>query len=174
MKACYKKCKQAGIGLLELMLAMAIIAILVVMSIAYFSSSKNSELVSAGTEQMQDIFGVLSSLSHQGLKSDEDITSSVTLSGSIPKQYINNGTLITPWGKSTSYKIVFTADDTTPYATITSTGLPNYACEALADQFPGKDSKGNEKDNVISSNCGSSSELKIEYDMSNRQDLDLS
>ena len=51
----YKRQKQAGIGLLELMLAMAIIAILIVMSITYFQSSKNSTLTGAGVEQVQSI-----------------------------------------------------------------------------------------------------------------------
>ena len=192
MKACYKKCKQAGIGLLELMLAMAIIAILIVMSIAYFSSSKNSELVSAGVEQMQDIFGVLSGLPNPDAG---DITKTVALSGSIPKEYLgssNGSTIGTPWGGSSQYTISFTAGTagsdgtagTIPIATITGKNLPNYACASLATKLPGSSSDttaptsvsttdsaiAKERDNVIFSGCGTDGKtLTIVYDMSTRQ-----
>ena len=94
--------KQVGIGLLELMLAMAIIAILIVMSITYFQSSKNSTLTGAGVEQIQIILSVLSGLpdpkASAGGKDGGSLTKTVILSGSIPKEYINGTTLGTPWG----------------------------------------------------------------------------
>lgn len=181
----HKRQKQAGIGLLELMLAMAIIAILIVMSITYFQSSKNSTLNNAGVQQMQSMLGVLSGLSDPGASAGGadggSLTNTVMLSGSVPKAYIikvdNVDTLSSPWGGSSSYAISYKqswgGNDNNkgkPYAEIIGSNLPNYACVNLASQFPAK------KNNVLASKCetsdkGNTGTLTIDYAFSNRQPI---
>ena len=51
--------KQAGIGLLELMLSMVIIAIMTLMAIQYFSSSKRNTLTTKGVDEIQDIVSIV-------------------------------------------------------------------------------------------------------------------
>ncbi|MCE3239359.1 MAG: hypothetical protein K0R24_2340 [Gammaproteobacteria bacterium] len=144
----YRYKKQSGIGLLELMLSMAIIAILIVMSITYFQSSKNKTLITAGTQEIQSMIGVIAGLtdpsaSAGGTKTDGNLTTTVALSGSLPKEYINKTTdektstttvgIGSPWLKADTYSITYDPD--TKKATIIGTGLPNYACEGLSNQF---------------------------------------
>ncbi len=125
--------KQAGIGLLELMLAMAIIAILLVLSIQYFQSAKNSQLLNAGTEEIQDIIAIVQGMSDPSAYDAENMNKAIILSGSLPEQYYTKGTgnISSPWATS----LIVSYDKSADKATITGDDMPNYACNTLAKQF---------------------------------------
>lgn len=168
----YKYRRQAGVGLLELMLAVGIIGLITVMTINYFSVSKNKTLVSAGIQQIQDIIGALSGLpdpekSAGGVRGY--LTKAISLSGSIPKQYVDSTSgyqfIKSPWGGTATYTIQYNGG-VPPTASIKSSKLPNYACKSLEVQF--KNASG-----VKSADCNTNNKITIKVYIVNNQDVNI-
>ena len=97
---------QRGIGLLELMLTMVIIAIVTMMSVQYFGASKRNTVTSKAVNEIQAIIstvGGMPALSTYLKDSDAtNLTNAVAMSGQIPAEYIydagsGNYSIGTPW-----------------------------------------------------------------------------
>lgn len=146
------KRKQTGIGLLELMLAMVIIAIMTLMSIQYFSASKRNTLTSKGVDEIQDIISIVSGMPSP--TSVTDLNQAIVLSGQLPQEYayqVDSTYYIgTPWTTQTSDKTTGTVGVSATLSasvsgntlTITSKDLPNWACQSLADKMLAETSDG--------------------------------
>ena len=197
MKELKVKKAQRGIGLLELMLALAITAILIIVSVQYFQSTKNSTFVNAAVQEVQTIISATNGLtapaqtadcSESGDCSSGDentkLTQAIILSGSLPEEYIQDGDdgkiLTTPWGsnptKSGQFTVGFVNDDK-PYFQINGIGLPNYGCKSLASQFAGmanlvKDGQGEPDCDLTTSADGSTGDFTVKYYVSTGSDID--
>ncbi len=122
---------QKGIGLLELMLAMAIIAILTLMATKYFTSTKRDELVTQGITLVQDIVSASASYVPPSDGSAQVASkSNITASGMLPEQYAGGNT---PWNGATW--TVNSSNTSSNDVQVGITGLPAYACTDLVNKF---------------------------------------
>lgn len=115
--------RQCGIGLLELMLALAIIAVLLIMATRYYQSTSQSQKVNQAASDIQAI--VAAGANFQvgdpgGSYTIADLTKFLPSTWSDPSK-------INPWGGG------YTADSAANGAVdITVTGIPESACAPLA------------------------------------------
>lgn len=123
--------RQAGIGLLELMLSLAIIAILLVMATRYYGIASRSQRVNQGVAQVGSLEGAVatwrgSKTSYTGVTipilGDQGLLSSAEYDGT---------NLYDPWGG----KVGLAATSAGKGATITYTDIPGDACLAMADRM---------------------------------------
>ncbi|MCE3239358.1 MAG: hypothetical protein K0R24_2339 [Gammaproteobacteria bacterium] len=141
---------QRGIGLLELMLAMVIIAILTLMSIQYFSSAKRNTETGKGVDEIQDIIGIVAGMpapyaTATATADTNSLDTSVAMSGQLPQEYVySSGSsdaatyyIGTPWTDNTTFtKINFkTSMFDANTLQITGNEIPNWACQSLLDRF---------------------------------------
>lgn len=134
-----KKNKHQGISLLELMLSLAIIAILLVMATRYYQITRQSQQVEEGLELMTSIYTAGSSY----LESNPSF-SGVTLqtfinNGSVPASFKNSAT-INPWGGA------LTVTGSAQNLVVGMTNIPDKACNNL-------DAKVKQKFGVSTSSC---------------------
>lgn len=130
--------KQRGIGLLELMLALAIIAILLVMATRYFITTSRSEQVNRAVNQIGAINGAVSNwkssrVDYTGLdaKALNDI-------GAIPAAEWNGTAIVSPWGTDVTVGPAAGGEgagaDNSRYS-ITYSGIPTWACASLEQKY---------------------------------------
>lgn len=118
---------QRGIGLLELMLALAIIAVLLIMATRYYQSTSQSQKVNQAASDVQAIIAGFANF-RAG-----DPTGTFTiddLSGFLPASWTTSPATIAtanPWGKA--YTAAPGANSTT--VEISVDGMPTTACDAL-------------------------------------------
>lgn len=116
--------KVKGIGLLELMLALAIISVLLVAATRYFSSTDSSRKVNDAVSMLQAV-----------ITASEDIRTSENNYGSITNiKYLQDRGLVqegltNPWGG----KIDVIGKGHVSYISLSLTNLPNHDCKALID-----------------------------------------
>ena len=138
--------KHGGIGLLELMLSLAIIAILLIMATRYYGAASRSEKVNAGVALVQSI--AAAAASYKQNTNYEDISvAEIAQSGLIPKAYVNTAKdgINTPWPQV----IVKSIKSVTPFeqVTVTISGFTAkgndyaYACRNLQQKFRSFDAK---------------------------------
>jgi type II secretory pathway pseudopilin PulG len=127
MKSMYKgSWLQRGIGLLELMLALAIIAVLLIMATRYYQSTSQAQKVNQAAQDIQAIIAAVANFR----AGDPNGTFAITdLSGFLPSTWASPPATDNPWGGS--YTAAAVASLPTQVA-ITVTGMPNTACDALA------------------------------------------
>lgn len=92
--------KQYGIGLLELMLSLAIIAVLLVMATRYYLTASVSSKINSAINAVGGLDGAIErwQQNHAGDLSTLNLTQCVT-NGWIPSNLVDNGgNLVTPWG----------------------------------------------------------------------------
>ncbi len=129
--------KERGIGLLELMLALAIIAILLVMATRYFLVTSRSEQVNRMTSQIKSVDAAASKW-----KSGKSDYTGMTMQDLINMGLIATGDLnagqtllLTPWGTTGNVSVV---EGNLQY-TITYANLPSWACSSLEQVFTNTD-----------------------------------
>ncbi len=133
--------RQQGIGLLELMLAMAIGAVLILMSTKYYASSKRSELVQQGVNEVQQVLTASREFAFQaGGTMVLPKTADIANSGSLPAEYIQNAgtnsTITTPWAGA-SELLVNQKNKVVGKTSVSITSLPDYACNDLVYKLQG-------------------------------------
>lgn len=106
-----------GVTLLEVMLVLAIVAMIIVMSIRYYQSASASQQATQVIEQIQSIAAAADSLS-TATGSYTGSVSNTSLDGLLPVNGRN-----TPWGSTVSVK----AETASTY-TLTVTGAPQGVC----------------------------------------------
>ncbi len=133
--------KQRGIGLLELMLSLAIIAILLVMATRYYVVSSRSESVNRLVTLIGALKGAIASYNGP-LSTSSNIATDLINIGAVADADLNadkNG-VISQYGP-----VTFTG--ATDGVTFTLTNLPQDVCNALVNRFTG--------DNTVMGSCGS-------------------
>lgn len=120
---------QMGIGLLELMLSMAVISVLLVISVRYYSSVKYQEQLTKTATMIREVINAANSWGTSNpnyLAIDIDALINSNL---LPGSYKTN-----PYGGRIN---VLPVSSFNPYSfTITLSGVPESACAALKSQFP--------------------------------------
>ncbi len=150
--------KQTGIGLLELMLSLAIIAVLIIMATRYYQSTRQSQLVSEGVGQVNAIVAAVGNW-RVGVSGYTASGSGGSLSystlfkqGYLPQVWGTDSSTASPWGGA----LEVAGASTTSY-TISYSSLPSYACYAMEQRLSNTES--------ITPSCGGTS-LTITYDES--------
>jgi prepilin-type N-terminal cleavage/methylation domain-containing protein len=117
--------RQRGIGLLELMMALAIIAILIIMATRYFGATTLSQKIN--TTHMQ-IIEIIQGLRHWKAKYGNyaDLTSINQLAGLVSPEILENKD---PFGAATGWVISYIEYNKT--VTIRLNGIPPNDCEAV-------------------------------------------
>lgn len=136
-------CKQKGIGLLELMLSLAIIAILLIMATRYYQSASNSQAISSAIDMVNAVkSGVKNYMtSNTNSATYPDIKTLVT-DGYLPQSY-NNPSSANPWsgeicidsGKATGCS--GTAPSAGPLYSVFLDGVPSSICTELQNRLKG-------------------------------------
>src|SRR5690348_16511372 len=92
------KIKQLGIGLLELMLSLAIIAILLVMAIRYYQSASNAQSINSAIDMINAVKSGVKNYMTSNIGSVEvPSVSKLAGSGYLPQTYKESATA-NPWG----------------------------------------------------------------------------
>lgn len=115
---------QRGIGLLELMLALAIIAVLLIMATRYYQSTSQAQKVN---QAASDIQAILAATANYRAGNPTGAFTIASLKGFLPQSW-GDASKANPWGGG------YTAKEGTKdsYAIIGATGIPTTACEALS------------------------------------------
>lgn len=118
---------QRGISLLELMLSLAIIAILLVMATRYYQITRQSQQVDEAVEMITAVYTAGNSWleSHTGF-ADNMITEFIK-DGSLPADFANPN--VNPWGGKLEAAPYLTTLTT---LTVTMENVPSTACQNLA------------------------------------------
>jgi len=140
--------KQRGIGLLELMLSLAIIAILLIMATRYYGAASRSEKVNEGVALVQNIAAASAQWKAGHANYDKITAKALIESGMIPKQYVDTGdintgtTIITPWPGVTVSSLGPASKDNSQKVKVEMSkfsGDYTYACNNLAQKFKAED-----------------------------------
>jgi prepilin-type N-terminal cleavage/methylation domain-containing protein len=120
-----------GISLLELMLSLAIIAILLVTATRYYNMTRSSQHVNEAAQMITAVYAAAQSwLANDQLKSQNMIPDFTNI-GILPKQFTNPN--INPWGGA----ITATGQSATSLL-VTLTQVPTTDCNELLQQFKEK------------------------------------
>lgn len=122
-----------GIGLLELMLALAIIAILIIMATRYYQSASTSQKIADAQGQITAIMTAATSWAKGFAPPSYTGVSMTAISGGLPKTLAGTGANASPWGTNISVAAGTPASTT---FTITFTGIPGYSCDAIKAKYP--------------------------------------
>ncbi len=162
--------KTRGIGLLELMLSLAIIAILLVMAIRYYQSASNSQKVT----QALDMFNAVKS----GAKNYFTTTHSVNVSmsslvsgGYLPSSYLDKGSTtssahVSPWG--TAFTITGSGGGTGGSGvqfTVTMDAVPLDSCTQIVSRIKGTLSTASGEKVSPDSDCKSDTAVEVTYSL---------
>lgn len=91
------KLKLRGIGLLELMLSLAIIAILLIMATRYYQSAHQNQLVSQGVDMFGAIQGAVQTYRVDNPNASDLTVAKLVAQGYLPNSY-GSGNTANPWG----------------------------------------------------------------------------
>lgn len=125
-----RQASQKGIGLLELMLSLAIIAILLIMATRYFNSARSSQKVNETVNLVQVITSAATNI--VGAGGQPSTISASSLVTYVPPIYQNGTTINSPFGGGVTVTAATNTSSKTGYAlSITMTGVPSDSCTAL-------------------------------------------
>ena len=116
--------KMRGVTLLEIMLVLAIAALLVVMSVRYYQSTRTSQQVDAMVEQIQSIVQAADGIAQEQGYSATAVTTSA-IGSTLPANAMTS-----PWG--TPITVAVTSATT---FTITTTNVPAGVCSLLVAKY---------------------------------------
>lgn len=114
-----------GVTLLEIMLVLAIAAMIIVMSVRYYQSASSAQQANAALEQIQAIVAAADSLA-QGTGS----YSAAEVSTSTIRPLVPVGSLTSPWGTQ-----IAIGDVSSSYFEITLEGVPSGVCPLLRSKL---------------------------------------
>lgn len=128
------KKRSLGIGLLELMLSLAIIAVLLIMATRYYSSASNSQKITAATGMINAIKAAAASYLSGYPAGVTSLTLTTLVNGGyLPSTFISgsngSGATTNPWGNSISISKI-----TPQNITISVTTPDNGVCQQLQQQ----------------------------------------
>ncbi len=123
--------KQRGIGLLELMLSLAIIALLLVMATRYYSAAHGSEQLNAAVEALHAIYAAAET--YEANNPGGGLSSLQTLvdDNLLPQVFGNSGQLANPWGGTITLAITAATGGQPQEINIIMRDVPNTQCPAL-------------------------------------------
>lgn len=128
------KYKQNGIGLLELMLSLAIIAILLVTATSYYVTTRLNEQIDEAAEMVVAVY----SAGQSWLQSHDDFsTASIAnfvADGSLPSNFASKTGSANPWGGD----ITVTGQKSSAVLGVTMTAIPQTACLNLLGKITAK------------------------------------
>jgi type II secretory pathway pseudopilin PulG len=153
MKRFYKSA--LGVTLLEVMLVLAIAAMIIVMSVRYYQSASSSQQANAVLEQIQGIVSAADSIS----QANGAYTASV-ITNSALKPLLPGGGLTTPWGDP----ITVAYGSATTY-TIDIGNVPSGVCPLLVSKLSTNNhfSKGGTPFAVSDCTSGAATAITITY-----------
>ena len=124
-----KTVKQLGIGLLELMLVLAIVAIILVIATRYFEVANRSRLVNAGFKDLQ----TATTAAHSWWEDNNRTFKGLNMDGLINNGYLSKEYEHNPWGGDT------TIEGESDRAIINMKNIGDKACYALVLRLDLKD-----------------------------------
>ncbi len=128
--------KNKGIGLLELMLSLAIIAILLIMATRYYLVTSRSQKTDEGVALVNAL--IAGAEDYRGDRPTFEGLTDISIlvnQGSIAKSYVlSTGTVTTPWAAPSTTDVAVSKSDTTR-VTISLKTIPATGCNALANKF---------------------------------------
>lgn len=131
------KVKQLGIGLLELMLSLAIIAILLIMATRYYQTTKQSQEVNDAVNTVNSIVAAMTNWMTDNPSSFTGSVVTVKFSdlvkdGYLPSSLGDDGSNASPWGTSISDP---TFSATGAAVNVQINNVPKGACNQLAGRM---------------------------------------
>lgn len=117
-----------GVTLLEIMLVLAIAAMIIVMSVRYYQSAQANQQANAVLSEIQAITASADALA-QGTGSYAGLTTD-TVIPMLPSSVIHGGTINTPWGGT----ITVTGKSSNTYE-VSLTAMPASVCSSLKAQL---------------------------------------
>lgn len=129
------KHKQQGISLLELMLSLAIIAILLVMATRYYETTRMSQQVDEAAEMVTAVYAAGNSwLESNTTFNQPDMLQAFVNNGSVPADFKSAN--INPWGGYVQVTGISTKNLTMTMSNVPSTGCLNLAAK-VSQKMPG-------------------------------------
>lgn len=113
--------KILGVTLLEVMLVLAIAAMIILMSVRYYQSASSSQQANSVLQQVQGIVSAADSLAQGG-----GSYSSITMNNSTLQPLLPSGAFVTPWGEA-----ITVAPGTSTTFTIDIGSVPSGVCPLL-------------------------------------------
>lgn len=129
-----KRLVQRGIGLLELMLSLAIIAILLIMATRYYQTTKQSQEVNDGVQLVNSVVAAMTNYitDHPDYTTDADVAFSSFVSwGYLPLALGSTGSTASPWGTNVGAISMNSLGATF----VTISDVPSGACQQLAGRL---------------------------------------
>ena len=125
--------RQLGIGLLELMLSLAIIAILLIMATRYYQSASDANKRNQAVDMMSAVNGAVQNykIDNAALLADVDMTALID-AGYLPPSYGSTGAGANPWGGDISVAVDGTSDASVGTFTVTMSDVSPTSCVAVA------------------------------------------
>lgn len=126
--------KNKGIGLLELMLSLAIIAILLIMATRYYLVTSRSQKTDEGVALVNAL--IAGAEDYRGDRSTFEGLTGISIlvnQGSIAKSYVSGSVVTTPWSAPSTTDVAVAGDKTR--VTISLKTIPATGCNALANKF---------------------------------------
>lgn len=119
--------QQQGIGLLELMLALAIIAVLLIMATRYYSTAHQNQQMSSAVDMYTAVAGATKNYFNDKQAYPTTINQ-LTTGGYLPSSYAN-GTSVNPWNGD------ITISTSAGVVTVTMTNIPTGVCTPLSERL---------------------------------------
>ncbi len=121
---------QQGIGLLELMLSLAIIALLLVMATRYYSSAHGSQQLNAAVEAYHAIYAAAETYEAND-PAGSPVLSDLVSTNLLPQVFGNSGKLANPWGGTITLTVSAASGGAAQSIFISMTAVPGTQCNAL-------------------------------------------
>ena len=124
--------KPFGIGLLELMLALAIIVAVLLVATRYYKVTRTTEEINEASQMINAIYVATMSYAHNSNITSEDLIPVFVKNGSLPEAF--GKSTANPWGGTIDASPI----DQLQQVRITLTNIPFNACQNLAEKFKNK------------------------------------
>lgn len=125
---------QRGVSLLELMLALAVIAILLIMATRYFTTANVNQQVNNAVDQFTGVRGAVTNYLNDNKNTDTVDISTLVTGGYLPKTYggpAGDGAGGNPWDGDISVTLTSGARS----FEVTTTAVPQPACPMLTSRL---------------------------------------
>lgn len=114
--------KSQGVGLLEIMLALAISAVVILVSVSYYQSANNSQKISAAVTMAGDIYSATQTYAKRIDFNPDDLD----IDSLVDAELLTSSSATDPWGGDSSVTADTSGD--IPVMVITMESIPDGAC----------------------------------------------